>query len=67
MTRSLVGKVAIVTGAGQNKGIGRAAALKLAEQGASVVVTDVCQKRDDLVIEGTLRAPVARAWRWRWM
>jgi NAD(P)-dependent dehydrogenase (short-subunit alcohol dehydrogenase family) len=52
MTRSLVGKVAIVTGAGQSKGIGRAAALKLAEQGASVVVTDVCRKRDDLVVEG---------------
>lgn len=52
MMQSLKGKVAIVTGAGQSKGIGRAAALKLAAQGASVVVTDVCRNRDDLVMEG---------------
>jgi 3-oxoacyl-[acyl-carrier protein] reductase len=50
----LDGKVAIVTGAGRPKGMGRAAALKLAEQGADVVVTDLAQKRQDLMIEGLL-------------
>ena len=33
----LEGKVAIVTGAGRPKGMGRATALKLAEQGATVL------------------------------
>ena len=50
----LEGKVAIVTGAGRPKGMGRASALKLAEQGASVVVTDVARERKDLEIEGLL-------------
>jgi 3-oxoacyl-[acyl-carrier protein] reductase len=50
----LEGKVAIVTGAGRPKGMGRASALKLAEQGASVVVTDLARKRTDLMIEGLL-------------
>jgi len=50
----LEGKVAIVTGAGRPKGMGRATALELAEQGASVVVTDLARKREDLMIEGLL-------------
>ncbi len=37
----LKGKVAIITGAGQEQGIGRAIAMKLAEQGASTVLTDL--------------------------
>jgi NAD(P)-dependent dehydrogenase (short-subunit alcohol dehydrogenase family) len=50
----LEGKVAVVTGAGRPKGMGRASALKLAEQGAIVVVTDVAREREDLTIEGFL-------------
>jgi NAD(P)-dependent dehydrogenase (short-subunit alcohol dehydrogenase family) len=50
----LKGKVAIVTGAGRPKGMGRASALKLAEQGASVVVTDLARERGDLMIKGLL-------------
>jgi len=42
--KPLEGKVAIVTGAGRPKGIGRATALRLAEHGVNVVVTDLCRK-----------------------
>ena len=37
----LEGKVAVVTGAGGRHGIGRAIALRLAQEGANVVVTDI--------------------------
>ncbi|MBI4517406.1 MAG: SDR family oxidoreductase [Deltaproteobacteria bacterium] len=42
--KPLQDKVAIVTGAGRPHGIGRSTALRLAEQGANVVVTDLCRK-----------------------
>ncbi|MBN1868718.1 3-oxoacyl-[acyl-carrier-protein] reductase [Candidatus Sumerlaeota bacterium] len=45
----LTGKNAIVTGAGQ--GIGRAIALKLAENGANIVVSDVVAETADKVVE----------------
>ena len=40
------GKVAIVTGAGGRHGIGRAIALRLAQEGADVVVTDIQRSTD---------------------
>ena len=39
----LGGKVAFVTGAGRQRGIGRAAALEMAKAGADVVVTDLAR------------------------
>lgn len=42
----LEGKVAIVTGAGRMRGIGRAIALRLAEDGADVVVTAIQRSSD---------------------
>src|SRR5512140_1825092 len=51
--KPLQGKVAIVTGAGRPKGIGRATALRLAEHGADVVVADLCRKYEgDLAFYG---------------
>jgi len=42
------GKVALVTGAGRRRGIGEAIARRLAEEGADVVIADLCRERPDL-------------------
>ena len=47
----LSGKVAIITGAGGRHGIGRAIAVRLAQEGANVVVTDVQRSTDAMRAE----------------
>jgi 3-oxoacyl-[acyl-carrier protein] reductase/meso-butanediol dehydrogenase/(S,S)-butanediol dehydrogenase/diacetyl reductase len=55
---NLNGKVAMITGAGGMKGIGRATALKLASQGADIVLSDVQRTPNNL-------PPQEVAARWR--
>ena len=45
---SLEGKVALITGAGGMRGVGRATAHKLASQGAQIAITDVRRPIEDL-------------------
>ena len=40
----LSGKVAIITGVGRPLGIGRSCALRLAREGADIVISDICRK-----------------------
>jgi 3-oxoacyl-[acyl-carrier protein] reductase len=54
--KALEGKAAIVTGASRARGMGRAAALKMAEEGADVVVTDITPTEHDRAsLEGVAR------------
>ncbi len=48
MYDGMKGKVAIVTGAGRRGGIGAAIALRLAKEGAHVIVADICRPPADL-------------------
>lgn len=57
----LDGKVAVITGGGN--GIGRATAIRFAEEGASVVVADVQPDRAELVAGEVEQAGAAAVWR----
>ncbi|MFT3967031.1 MAG: SDR family NAD(P)-dependent oxidoreductase [Sphingobium sp.] len=46
MTRPLTGKTAVITGSGRKAGLGEAIALRLAEDGANIVLSDVGASRD---------------------
>lgn len=46
MTGTLVGKVAVITGSGRRGGLGEAIALRLARDGAAIVLSDIGSSRD---------------------
>ncbi len=46
MTRPLAGRTAVITGSGRKAGLGEAIALRLAEDGANIVLSDVGTSRD---------------------
>jgi NAD(P)-dependent dehydrogenase (short-subunit alcohol dehydrogenase family) len=46
--RRFEGRVAVITGAGRVGGIGEAIALRLAREGANIVIADLCRDRPDL-------------------
>src|SRR5579875_354871 len=50
MSNRFAGKVALVTGAGSQRGIGRGTALALAREGAKVAITDIVQEGVDRVV-----------------
>ena len=49
----LAGKVALVTGAGREGGLGEAICLRLAAEGAAVLVTDIAVAKENLPLDRT--------------
>lgn len=54
MTGSLAGKTAVITGSGRKAGLGEAIALRLAEEGANIVLSDVGTSRDTATPDGMI-------------
>lgn len=50
------GKTAVITGSGRRKGLGEAIALKLAQEGASIVISDIGATRDQATPEAMIGA-----------
>lgn len=46
MTRPLAGRTAVITGSGRKGGLGEAIALRLADEGANIVLSDIGTSRD---------------------
>ena len=55
---NLEGKVAVVTGVGNPRGMGRAITRRLAEEGASLVISDVCKSLEEQGAEHPLFSPI---------
>ncbi|KQM22206.1 SDR family NAD(P)-dependent oxidoreductase [Novosphingobium sp. Leaf2] len=54
MTKPLAGRTAVITGSGRKGGLGEAIALRLAEDGANIVLSDVGASRDAATPEGMI-------------
>lgn len=52
-TSRLAGKVALVTGAGREGGLGEAICLRLAAEGAAILVTDIAAAKENLPADRT--------------
>lgn len=60
----LAGKVALVTGAASNPGLGRSTAIRFAEEGATLVITDI-NEAGLQETEGAVRALGGNVYAWR--
>ncbi len=56
MTGVLAGKVAVITGSGRRGGLGEAIALRLAREGASILLSDIGRSRDAATPEAMIGA-----------
>lgn len=56
MTKPLAGRVAVITGSGRKGGLGEAIALRLAQDGATIVLSDIGRARDSATPEGMIGA-----------
>ena len=54
MSRPLAGKTAVITGSGRKAGLGEAIALRLAEDGANIVLSDIGTSRDAATPDGMI-------------
>lgn len=54
MNRPLAGRTAVITGSGRRGGLGEAIALRLAEDGANIVLSDIGESRDAATPDGMI-------------
>lgn len=54
MSRPLAGRTAVITGSGRRGGLGEAIALRLAEDGANIVLSDIGESRDAATPDGMI-------------
>lgn len=54
MSRPLAGRTAVITGSGRKAGLGEAIALRLADEGANIVLSDIGASRDAATPDGMI-------------